>query len=67
MSGHHHLHSYAAASAAFYVALVPFVLLFAMMIGARFFENVRRARKPRPARPAIIALSAARGLLPTPD
>jgi hypothetical protein len=52
-------HSYAVQSAAFYLALIPFVVLFTMMFGARFFENLRRARKPAVRRPAIIALSAA--------
>lgn len=55
----HQGHSYAAQSAAFYVALIPFVLLFAVMIGARFFEGLRRARKPAAQRPAIIGIAAA--------
>lgn len=52
----HHGHPYAIQVAAFGVALIPFVALFVMMIGGRFFEGVRRSRKPVPARPAIIAL-----------
>jgi len=51
-------HPYAVQSAAFYVALIPFALLFTMMIGSRFFENLRRKRKPLPARPAIIDLAS---------
>lgn len=53
----HHGHSYATQSAAFYIALIPFILLFVMMIGARFFEDMRRARKPAAKRPAIIAIA----------
>lgn len=53
----HHGHSYATQSAAFYLALIPFVLLFAIMIGARFFESMRRARKPAGKRPAIIGIA----------
>lgn len=52
-----HGHPYAAQSAAFYLALIPFVLLFTMIIGARYFEGLRRARKPAGKRPAIIALA----------
>ncbi len=51
-------HPYALQSAAFYLALIPFILLFAMMIGARYFEGLRRARKPLPQRPAIIGIAA---------
>jgi hypothetical protein len=54
----HSGHSYAVQSAAFYVALIRFILLFTMMIGARFFEALRRARKPAPKRPAIIGIAA---------
>jgi hypothetical protein len=53
----HQGHSYAVQSAALYVALIPFVLLFTLMIGARYFESLRRARKPVPRRPAIIAIA----------
>lgn len=53
----HQGHTYAAQSAAFYIALIPFVLLFTMMVGARFFEGMRRARKPAAQRPAIIGLA----------
>lgn len=53
----HNGHPYATQSAAFYLALIPFVLLFTMMIGARFFESLRRARKPAHKRPVIIGLS----------
>jgi hypothetical protein len=52
----HSGHPYALQIAAFYVALIPFVALFVMMIGARYFEGLRRKRKPVPMRPAIIAL-----------
>jgi len=52
-------HPYAVQSAAFYIALVPFTLLFVMMIGARFFDGLRRKRKPLPRRPAIIGLVTA--------
>jgi hypothetical protein len=51
-------HSYAVQSAAFYLALVPFILLFTMMFGARYFESLRRKRKPLPPRPAIAAFAA---------
>ncbi len=54
----HNGHTYAVQSAAFYFALIPFVALFAIMIGARFFEGLRRARKPAAQRPAIIGLAA---------
>lgn len=64
----HHVHPYIIQDAAFFFALVPFVLLFTMMIGARFFEGIRRARKPAPTRPpAIIALASARRLLAATD
>lgn len=53
----HSGHSYAVQSAAFYIALVPFIALFTMIFGARFFENVRRNRKPLP-RPAIIGIAS---------
>jgi hypothetical protein len=52
----HSGHPYALQIAAFYVALIPFVALFVIMIGARYFEGLRRKRKPVPMRPAIIAL-----------
>lgn len=62
------VHPYIVQDAALFFALVPIVLLFTMMIGARFFENIRRARKPTPSRPpAIIALASTRRLLATPD
>ena len=66
----HHGHSYASQSAAFYVALIPFIALFVVMTGGRFFEGLRRARKPAAQRPAIIALARivpARTLLPSTD
>jgi|GEM_PF-7076030 len=53
----HNGHPYALQSAAFYVAMIPFVTLFALMSGARFFENLRRARKPAGQRPALLALA----------
>jgi hypothetical protein len=51
-------HTYAVQSAALYFALLPFATLFVMMIGARFFDGVRRKRKPAGQRPAIIGLTA---------
>jgi hypothetical protein len=54
----HHAHPYAVQTAAFFVALAPIVVLFVMMIGARFFDGVRRARKPAPVRPLAIAALA---------
>ena len=51
-------HSYAIQSAAFYIALVPFIALFTIMFGARFFENIRRKRKPAPPRPAIVGIAS---------
>ncbi len=54
----HSGHPYAIQSAAFYIALIPFVLLFTFMFGARFFEGLRRKRKPLPPRPAIIGLAS---------
>lgn len=66
----HQGHPYALQCAAFYVALVPFVLLFVIMIGARSFEGLRRARKPAPQRPAIIGLTpivSVRRFLPAAD
>jgi len=51
-------HSYAVQSAALYLALIPFIVLFTMMFGARYFESLRRKRKPLPPRPAISALAA---------
>lgn len=55
----HHDHPYAVQAAAFFVALVPFVLLGTMLLGARFFDGVRRARKPAAPRPATIGLARA--------
>ncbi|HEY9179551.1 MAG TPA: hypothetical protein VIO32_02465 [Candidatus Baltobacteraceae bacterium] len=52
----HQGHSYAVQSAAFYLSLIPIVVLFTIMFGARFFESIRRARKPAPVRPAIAGL-----------
>lgn len=63
----HQGHSYATQSAAFYFAMIPFVLLFTMIIGARYFEALRRARKPAPRRPAIIALAPTRRFIPATD
>lgn len=63
----HQGHSFATQSAAFYFALIPFVLLFTMIIGARYFEAARRARKPAPKRPAIIAIAPARRFVPTAE
>lgn len=63
----HSGHSYAAQSAALYFAMIPFVLLFTMIIGARYFESVRRARKPAPRRPAITALVPARRFVPAAE
>lgn len=64
----HRIHPYIIQDAALLFALFPFVLLLTMMVGARFFENIRRARKPAPSRPpAIIALAATRRLLATSD
>jgi hypothetical protein len=63
-------HSYAVQSLALYVAMIPFATLFTMMIGARFFEGLRRARKPAAQRPAIIAIAPAapaRRFLPAVD
>lgn len=57
----HHGHPYAVQSAAFFVALIPFIALFTILIGARFFESVRRARKPAPVRPAMTGIA---GLVP---
>lgn len=54
----HNGHPYAVQSAAFYLSLIPIVVLFTIMFGARFFENIRRARKPAPPRPAIAALAS---------
>ncbi len=54
----HFGHPYAVQSAAFYIALIPFIALFTMMFGARFFEGMRRKRKPLPPRPAIIGMTA---------
>lgn len=54
----HHGHPYAIQSAALYIALIPFALLFTLMIGARFFEGLRRARKPAPPRPAIVGIGS---------
>ena len=51
-------HSYAVQSAALYLALFPFIVLFTMMFGARYFEGLRRKRKPLPPRPAIAAIAA---------
>jgi hypothetical protein len=39
MHGHHD-HPYLLQTAAFFVALVPVVLLFAVMAGARFFDRI---------------------------
>ena len=39
MSGHHHFHPYMLQDAAFFVALIPSVLLLAMVIGAQFFDG----------------------------
>lgn len=55
----HSGHPYALQSAALYISLVPFTLLFVMMIGARFFDGLRRRRKPVPPRPAIVGLVTA--------
>ena len=55
----HHHHPYAVQVAAFFLALVPFVLLGTMLFGARFFDGVRRARKPAAPRPATIGLTRA--------
>jgi hypothetical protein len=56
----HYGHSFTVQSAAFVFALIPFVLLITFMVGARFFDGIRRARKPAPSRPpAILALRAA--------
>jgi hypothetical protein len=64
MSGHR-VHPYAVQTAALFVALIPVVLLFTMMAGARFLDGMRRARKPVPVRPpAIVAL---RRLSPASD
>jgi hypothetical protein len=46
-------HPYAIQAAAFYVALVPFIALFAMIAGGRYFEGLRRKRKPDARRSAI--------------
>lgn len=54
----HNGHAYATQCAAFYIALIPFVLLFAMIFGARFFEGLRRKRKPMLSRPAIVGMGA---------
>jgi len=54
----HSGHPYAVQSAALYIALVPFALLFVMMTGARFFDGLRRKRKPVPPRPAIVGLAS---------
>lgn len=53
----HHHHPYAVQTAAFFFALVPFVLLGTMIVGARFFDGLHRARKPAPSRPAIVEIS----------
>jgi hypothetical protein len=54
-------HPYIVQSAAFFVALIPFALLFTMIAGAKFFDGLRRARKPAPARPpAIVSLARPR-------
>ncbi|HKU67333.1 MAG TPA: hypothetical protein VJP85_06145 [Candidatus Baltobacteraceae bacterium] len=55
----HSGHPYAVQMAAFYVALVPFAALFVVMIGGRFFDGLRRMRKPLPPRPAIVGLVTA--------
>jgi hypothetical protein len=49
-------HPYAIQAAAFYVALVPFIALFAVMMGGRYFEGLRRKRKPAARKPAVSAL-----------
>lgn len=58
----HHAHTYAIQNAALLISMIPFVLLGVMMIGARFFDGVRRARKPAPR---IVALAPMRRLVPT--
>jgi hypothetical protein len=55
----HHQHPYAVQAAAFYLSLVPFVLLGTMIAGARFFDRAHRARKPSAPRPAIVGLTRA--------
>jgi hypothetical protein len=65
---HHHTHPYYVQTAAFFIALLPFVLLFTLMTGAQYFEGVRRARKPAPARrPGIVAITTSRALLSTAE
>jgi hypothetical protein len=54
-----HQHPYAVQVAAFYFALVPFILLGLMIAGARFFDGARRRGKPAPPRPAIVGLTRA--------
>ena len=67
-SMHHHLHPYALQDASFFFALIPIVMLFVIVIGAQFFDGLRRARKPLPARAfATLPLLASPRLLPTPD
>jgi hypothetical protein len=67
----HNGHPYALQSAAFFIAMIPFAALFVLMIGARFFDGLRRARKPVPARrPGIIgmtAFAASRRFVPAAD
>jgi hypothetical protein len=57
-----HMHPYAVQNAAFLFSLIPIVLLAVMMIGARFFDGVRRARKPAPR---IVSLAPMRPLIPS--
>lgn len=40
----YHGHTYAVQSVALYIAMIPFILLFGMIVGARYFEGVRRSR-----------------------
>lgn len=53
----HAQHPYAVQQAAFLLALLPIAFLTVMMVGAHFFDGLRRARKPLPVRPPGIRLA----------
>lgn len=53
MGAHQH-HSYAVQTMAFYLSLAPGLVLIAAVFAGRYLDGLRRVRKPRPLRPAIL-------------
>ena len=46
MPSHHRFHPIELQTVAFFISLIPALLLFGMMTLGRYWESLRRARKP---------------------